>query len=252
MGEGMKILLTNDDGVQSPGIMLFAEGLRRAGHSVFVFAPASNQSGVSHSLTFFRGPRKIREIGENTWSCEGTPADCVVLALMGVVPEYPEVVVSGINRGANLGTDIVYSGTAAAARQGAFDNVPSLAFSLNEGDGGYQGEWHWDMAVGFAVENFERILGFWKPDSFININIPNRPEKPLELVRAFPSFRYYNDSIDIYHAPDGRRYCFAKTGKATAKPEQGSDWEAVMGNNASLSEIYIHPVLLESVVRGRV
>jgi 5'-nucleotidase len=164
-------------------------------------------------------------------------------------------VISGINRGANLGTDILFSGTASAARQGALYDIPSLAFSLVEG-GMDTAEalvpcgdhWYWDMAVSFAVEHLDRIRGCWKPDSFINVNIPNRKEKPLDLVHAFPSLRYYNDSIDIYHAPDGCRYCFTKVGKVSAKPEQGSDCEVVAGNNASLSEIYIHPPLLESVL----
>jgi 5'-nucleotidase len=83
----MKILLTNDDGVDSPGIVLFAKALREAGHRVFVFAPSFDQSGVSHSISFFHSPCKISEIEKDTWSCEGTPVDCVVLALMGGVPE---------------------------------------------------------------------------------------------------------------------------------------------------------------------
>ena len=245
----MKILLTNDDGIDSPGITLLAEGLRKAGHRVAVVAPTSNQSGVSHAISFLNGPCKLTQIAEDTWSCTGTPVDCIVIALFGGLPELvaerhspPDMIISGINRGANLGTDIIYSGTAAAARQGTLCHIPSAAFSLIEGD-----EWNWDMAVGFIVEHFDRIMAFWKPDSFINVNIPNRREKPLKLVHAFPSLRYYNDSIDIYHAPDGYRYCFAKAGRISAKPEQGSDWDAVAGNNASLSEIFIHPLLLESV-----
>jgi len=249
----MRILLTNDDGINSPGILLLAQGLRRAGHRVFVLAPDSDQSGVSHAITFFSGPCKLSDIEEDTWSLRGTPADCVVVALMGGIPELsagqhspPDVIVSGINRGANLGTDILYSGTAAAARQGSLCGIPSLALSLVEGDFKHCG-WNWDMAAGFSVEYFDRMMAYWKPDSFINVNIPNRGEKPLSLVHAFPSLRYYNDSLDVYHAPDGYRYCFTDAGKVTAKPEQGSDWEAVKGDNASLSEIYIHPLLLESV-----
>ena len=252
----MRILLTNDDGFESPGIILLAAALREAGHKVFVIAPTSNRSGVSHSVTFFNGPCKLIEIAQDTWACEGTPADCVIIALFGGIPELcmpgkpgasaesapPDVVISGINRGANLGTDIVYSGTAAAARQGALCNIPSLALSLAEG-----AVWYWDMAVVFAIERLEEMLSYWKPNTFVNVNIPNRQEIPSLLVHAFPSLRYYNDSIDLYHAPDGYRYCFAKTGDVSAEPEQGSDWEAVEGNSASISEIFIHPVLLESV-----
>ena len=175
----------------------------------------------------------------------------MVVALLGGIPELHienepfDMVVSGINRGANLGTDLVYSGTAAAARQGALWDVHSLALSLHEGE-----VWYWDMAVSFALERLEELRACWKPHSFVNVNIPNQQEKPLKIVHAFPSFRYYNDSIDLYHTPDGRRYCFVKGGEISAKPEQGSDWEAVMAHNASLSEIYIHPLLLESV-KGR-
>jgi 5'-nucleotidase len=239
---GLKILLTNDDGVGSPGILLLAEALRKAGHKVFVFAPASDQSGVSHSITYFHRPCKVIELGEDMWSCEGTPADCVVLALMGGIPETPELVIAGINRGVNLGTDITYSGTAAAARQGSLCNIPSLALSLAEGE-----SWNWDMAVSFVLDRFEQILAYWKPHSFINVNIPNKREKPSALVHAFPAFRYYSDCIDIFRAPDGHRYCFARVEENLAKPEQGSDWAVVEENNASISEIFIHPLMLESV-----
>jgi 5'-nucleotidase len=237
----MRLLLTNDDGINSPGIMLLASALREAGHKVFVLAPVADRSGVSHSITFLRGPNKIVQIDEDTWYCDGTPVDCVVIGLMGGLPESasPDVIVSGINRGANLGTDIIYSGTAAAARQGALCNIPSLALSLVEGDA-----WHWDMAVTFATERFAEMLAFWKPDCFVNVNIPSQKEMPRGLVHAFPSFRYYNDSMETYYAPDGQRYCFARAGKINVKPEKGSDWEAVAGNNASISDILIHPALL--------
>ena len=254
----MRILLTNDDGVSSPGITLLAKALREAGHRVFVLAPATDHSGVSHSVSFFSGPCKLTQIDEDTWSCEGTPADCVIVALLGGIPELcivdsedgtppspPNAVLSGINRGANLGTDIIYSGTAAAARQGGLCNIPSVALSLVEGEDKI---WNWETAVSFTVKNLEQILASWKPDSFINVNIPNRREMPASLVRAFPSIRCYNDRICIYTAPDGNRYCFSDAGTIGAKPEKGSDYDAVAGNNASLSEIFIYPVLRESVI----
>jgi 5'-nucleotidase len=237
----MQLLLTNDDGINSPGILLLAGALRGAGHRVFVLAPSSDRSGVSHSITFLNGPNKIVQVDEDTWSCDGTPVDCVVIGMRGGLPECvsPDAIVSGINRGANLGTDIIYSGTAAAARQGSFFNIPSLALSLVEGDA-----WHWDMAAAFAAERFAEMLAFWKPDCFVNVNIPNQKETPRSLVHAFPSLRYYNDSIEIYYAPDGSRYCFARAGEIGAKPEKGSDWEAVSGCCASISDILIHPALL--------
>ena len=255
----MRILLTNDDGVSSPGILLLAKALREAGHRVFVLAPSQDQSGVSHSVTFYNGPCKLTLIEEDTWSCGGTPADCVIIALMGGIPDLnllpnpengappspPDVILSGINRGANLGTDITYSGTAAAARQGGLCGIPSVALSLVEGDAA---GWNWEMAASFTVKHLGMMLEYWKPGCFINVNIPNRKEMPVSLLRSFPSIRYYSDRICTYTAPDGRRYCFTDIGAISAKEEKGSDYDAVAGNNASISEIFIHPVLLESVM----
>jgi 5'-nucleotidase len=154
----------------------------------------------------------------------------------------PDLIIAGINRGANIGTDIVYSGTAAAARQGSLCRIPSLALSLIEG-----GVWHWDMAVAFAVERLEEMRSCWRADSFVNVNIPNTAAGPSALVPAFPSLRYYNDRIDVYAAPDGGQYCFARAGIIGAKPEAGSDWDVVSKNQAAISVICVHPVLLEAV-----
>jgi 5'-nucleotidase len=250
----MRILLTNDDGYTSPGITLLAKALREAGHQVFMLAPDSDRSGVSHSISFFNGLCKLTEIEKDTWSCSGTPADCVVLALLGGIPELkildddagipPDLIISGINRGANVGTDLIYSGTAAAARQGSLIGIPSLALSLVEGD-----TWHWETAVSFSVERLEEMRRFWKADTFVNVNIPNTAAAPTALVSTFPSIRHYNDRIDPYEASGGGRYCFARTGKIGARPEEGSDWEALSRNHASMSAVFIHPVTLDEVRR---
>jgi 5'-nucleotidase len=246
----MRILLTNDDGIASPGIGLLAKALRLAGHRVFVIAPSANRSGVSHSISFLDSPCRLREIEADTWSCSGTPADCVVVGLLGGVPEIqsitaqengrpaspPDLIVSGINRGANLGTDIVYSGTAAAARQGSLLGIPSIALSLVEG-----AVWHWDMAVAFAVDRLQEMRALWKADTFVNVNIPNSAGGPSGLVSAFPSLRRYNDRITVYNAPDGQSYCFSNGGEVDAWPDRGSDWDVVSNNGASWSGILIHP-----------
>jgi len=258
----VRILLTNDDGAESPGILLLADALRGAGHRVFMVAPSSDKSGVSHSISFFKGSRKLAEIQRDGYSFDGTPVDCVIVALRGGVPELdmtergsgtpPDVVISGINRGANLGTDIVFSGTVAAARQGAFYGIRSLALSLVHGFH-VHGDvpWHWNTAVDFVLERLDEMLAYWKPDSFVNVNIPNRGEKPQGLVHAFPSLRYYSDDITVSHGPDGHRYCSANLGEAGARPDPGSDWKTVAENSASISGVFVHPVLLEDVrMRG--
>ena len=251
----MRILLTNDDGLSSPGIGLLARALREAGYRVFVAAPDSDRSGVSHSISFLKAPCKLTETEPDTWSCSGTPVDCIVLALLGGIPELtmldggggipPDMILSGINRGANIGTDIVYSGTAAAARQGSLMGIPSAALSLVEG-----GRWQWEMAAAFAVERLAEIRRRWQADIFVNVNIPNGAVPPSALVPAFPSVRYYNDRIDPYDAPDGGRYCFARAGEVGAKPETGSDWDVVSRNQASISAVFIHPVVVEDLRRS--
>ena len=251
----MRLLLTNDDGFESPGILLLADALRGAGHRVIMVAPDRDNSGISHAITFFKGLHKLAEIGSDSFSFEGTPADCVVIALRGGLPELsmedgfaPDAVIAGINRGANLGSDLVYSGTAGAARQGAFCGIPSLALSLVQGD---EKDWYWDQAVAFTVERLEEMLGYWKPDSFVNVNLPNRPEKPEGLVHSYPAFRHYKDVISVYRAPDGNSYCMASPERVNADWEAGSDCNAVINGSAAISEIFIHPLLIEDVGKRR-
>ena len=254
----MRILLTNDDGIASPGIDLLAKALRKAGHRVFILAPDADRSGTSHSITFLSGPCKITQIENDTWSCSGTPVDCVIFALLGGIPELciveephgsagkaPDLILSGINRGANIGTDIIYSGTAAAARQGSLIGIPSAALSLVEGDNG----WHWGPAVSFIVEKLAEIRDYWREGTFVNVNFPNTATGPSALIPAFPSHRRYNDRIETYVAPDGGLYCFARAGKITNNPQvqgkvNGSDWDEVMKNNAAFSVVLSQPAVV--------
>lgn len=252
----MKILLTNDDGISSPGISLFAKSLRNAGHRVFTVAPDTNRSGCSHSIMFLHNPLKLTEIDEDTWSCSGTPVDCVITALLGGIHEIciategsslnmeraPDLVLSGINAGANLGTDIIYSGTAAAARQGSIFGIPSVALSLVDSDLPYQ----WDTVITYITEKLISIMGYWKAGAFVNVNFPNIEKKPSALVQTFPSLRYYNDRIVTFTAPQGGKYCFVRPGKAESVPEDGSDWSEVIKNNAAFSLVMSQPALLES------
>jgi len=253
----MRILLTNDDGVSSPGINLLAASLRQAGHRVFIVAPDKNRSGCSHSISFLDDPVKLKEIEKDTWSCSGTPVDCVIIALLGGIPEInikpsmenklnlenaPDLILSGINLGANLGTDLTYSGTAAAARQGSFFGIASIALSLVDND---MGMYHWDPIISYIIEKLPEFMGFWEPGSFININFPNNGKKPAALVPSFPSMRYYNDKVERYTAPDGGLFCFTRTGKVGNQPAEGSDWAEVLKNNAALSVVKSQPVLRE-------
>jgi len=256
----MRILLTNDDGISATGITLLAKALREAGHRVFIVAPDVNRSGYSHSISFLDKPCKLTVIEKDTWSCSGTPVDCVIVGLLGGIGEIciiseggkitldnaPDLILSGINHGANLGTDITYSGTAAAARQGSFFGIPSVALSLVEN----HGLWQWEPLISYITEKLGEIAAFWRAGTFVNINFPNIEKKPSALVPVFPSMRYYNDRIVTFAAPDGGLYCFAKSGKANNIPEDGSDWAEVLKNNAALSVILSQPAAVSRNTEG--
>jgi 5'-nucleotidase len=251
----MNILLTNDDGLESPGILLLAAALREGGHRTTVLAPDRDRSGVSHSISFLSHPLVLKPRGEDTWSCSGLPVDCVVTALLGGIPYRPDLILSGINRGANLGTDLLYSGTAAAARQGSLFGVPSIALSLAGdvlgdaipgdailGDDSQDRVFYWDMAVEFSLSHLEELAAQWKTGTFINVNIPNGPRGPGGLAPAFPSQRFYHDSLEIMDAPDGDRYCFYHAGEVTVHQQAGSDRDVISRNLAAVSSVWVHPV----------
>src|SRR3981081_2573438 len=163
-----RILLTNDDGIHSDGLVKLERALREIGY-VVVVAPAAEMSGASHSLTLSR-PLRIRQIDDRHWTVDGTPTDCVTLALHKILKkdELPDVCVSGINHGGNLGDDATYSGTVAGALEATILGVPGLAFSLVARE-------HFDFreAAQFAVVAVRKVLAEGLPEgTLLNINIP--------------------------------------------------------------------------------
>jgi len=176
-------------------------------------------------------------VDERVFSCSGTPADCVIIGANGALPGKPELVISGINIGPNIGTDVVYSGTAAAARQGALMGIPSVALSLDS----FKEPFHFDALSRFAADNLETFVRLWRPDHFININAPNLAVyRGVEITR--PSRRLYHDRIDEYRAPDGRSYFFIHGFRVETVKESGSDWDAVSRGMVSISPVVLQPV----------
>jgi 5'-nucleotidase len=168
------------------------------------------------------------------------------ITTLGGLPVKPDLVVSGINAGANLGTDLVYSGTAAAARQAALHGIPAIALSLViEG-----GPVYWDRAVAFSREHLEELVSLWKEDTFINVNIPNSPDFSEVPEITFPSRRRYGDAIVNFDAPDGSRYCFVTGGPVISEEEPGSDGDAISRNRVSVSPVFIHPVVRRDMCAG--
>ncbi len=238
----MTVLLTNDDGIESPGLDALAEALSGA-HEVWIVAPDRERSGSSHSITL-RGSVQFRKLAERRFSCGGTPADCVLYSCLGALPVKPDLILAGINLGPNLGTDVVYSGTAAAARQGALMGYPSAALSV----AGSRGPLYFDAAASFAERNAETIVALWKPDHFLNVNVPNRPERSLAAVVTHPSRRIYRDTIASFTAPSRDVYYFLESVPSDAARDEGSDWEAVSRGDISISPIFLHPISHDDVV----
>lgn len=235
----MHILLTNDDGISHPYLKAVADRLAKE-HDVWILAPAGQQSACSHAMTL-RGPITVKQETGRSYACAGTPVDCVLLAFHGFLPVQPEeidLVISGINPGPNLGTDIIYSGTAAGARQGALLGKPSFAVSINRMDSNMDLTFH----VEFIARNLNTLLDLWSPGYFININFPAHINNCPEVKITFPAKRIYHDNLTRFTAPDGNTYCFFTGDEPESVQEKGSDHYTVLHNNISVSLISIHPI----------
>jgi 5'-nucleotidase len=166
--------------------------------------------------------------------------------MMGALPVKPDLVIAGINAGANIGTDLIYSGTAAAARQGALYGVPAIAFSLVSSPEPFL----WDMAIDYAVTHLEELAALWVKDTFLNVNLPNIAGGPQESRITYPALREYEDILTRRPGADGRIVCSMGIGKVINHPEAGSDWEAVAGRCVSVSPVFLPPVVLRDICAG--
>jgi 5'-nucleotidase len=239
-GDTMNILLTNDDGITEEGFPEFAEALRGRGvYRVYVIAPDRNRSGVSNAITVMTDRMELKSVAEDTWICEGTPADCARLGIMGALPVKIDLLVSGINKGPNVGTDIIYSGTAAGARQGALCGVPSVAYSL----AGIRPPYYWKDAINYAVSHLEEFISIWKRDIFLNVNMPNVSGGAREYKITYPSLRDYDDTVSFAREPGGIIACTIKGGPVVTEDAGGTDYRALLDGYASVSPVFLYPVV---------
>ena len=204
----LRILISNDDGVFAAGIQTLAAEAVRRGHRVTVVCPDQERSATGHGLTLQTPLRANRadELfapGVTAWACSGNPSDCVKLALFQLLSEPPDLVLSGINHGPNLGTDVLYSGTVAAAMEGTIEGLPALAVS--------SADFQWrqfEPAARLAMDVAEAMLQRgWPPGLLLNLNVPPRPAEalgPLQWCRT--AVRRYSDQFDQRQDPRGRTY----------------------------------------------
>ena len=218
----MKILVSNDDGYMARGIVALAEALAEIAE-VILMAPDRNHSGASNSLTL-HSPLRVRQVEENRYFVNGTPSDCVHLALSGYLPDDPDIVVSGVNHGANLGDDVIYSGTVAAAMEGRFLGLPAIAVSLV----GQHGK-HFDTAARVACDLVKRLQSDPLPgDIILNVNVPDLPFDELAGVEV-TRLGFRHRSEPLIEETDPRRRTIYWIGPAGPGQDAGpgTDFEAV-------------------------
>ncbi|MGE5789752.1 MAG: 5'/3'-nucleotidase SurE [Syntrophaceae bacterium] len=228
------ILVTNDDGVHAPGLIALFKAMKDLGDA-FVVAPDRERSAVGHALTLHR-PLKAEELRENVYSVNGTPTDCVALGIHKVLPRKPFLVASGINRGANLGDDITYSGTVSAAIEGTILGVPSFAISL-VGDKPY----HYETAVPYAVEVARYILEKSLPfDTLLNVNVPNIAKDQVKGIKfTRQGKRVYDNAIQEIYSPWRDKHYWIGRGQPYWDQGEDMDIQAVLDGYVSITPIHL-------------
>ena len=230
----MRILVANDDGYLAPGLAALADRMRNLGE-VLVIAPESNHSGASNSLTLSR-PLTVREASNGFLYVNGTPTDCVHVALTGLLPERPDLVVSGINNGQNMGDDTIYSGTVAAAMEGYLFGVPSIAFSQVE-----KGHAHLDGAAQIAAEVVERFVSDpLTGPILLNVNIPNRPRDELRGMQVTRlGKRHHSEPVIRAANPHGEPIYWIGAAGVAKDAGPGTDFHAVENGYVSITPLHL-------------
>jgi len=235
MTDQIRILVTNDDGIHSKGIIILAKALKAVG-DVYVVAPDRERSAIAHSLTLHR-PLRVEKIKKNFYAVDGTPADCVHLAVNAIVPGRPQLVVSGINKGGNLGDDVTYSGTVSAAFEGTLLGIPSFAVSQVA-----RSHFKFDTAARFAVRVARFILQKGLPkDTLLNINVPNLDEKGIRSYKITEQGRWVHDGTGVVEKvdPRGKKYYWIGEGPLTFARKGNTDFEAVSASYISITPLHL-------------
>ena len=246
----MRILITNDDGVHAHGLKVLERIARKLGDEVFVVAPESDQSGVAHSLSL-NNPMRLREVGPRHFAVQGTPTDCVIMGVRRLLADAPpDLILSGVNRGQNIAEDVTYSGTIAAAMEGALLGVPSIA--LSQCYGGARDKVEWDCAETLGPQIIERILAAGVPEGMlVNVNFPACPAAKATGVAVTRQGRRDSELMQIEERRDGRGipYYWLKFTRGGFEPEIGSDIEALAANKVSITPLSLN--LTDEATRAR-
>lgn len=232
------ILVTNDDGINSLGLISLYDSMKKLGNA-YIVAPDRERSAVSHSLTMHR-PLKVEKLNHNVFSVNGTPTDCVAIGVNKILPEKPAFIVSGINKGANLGDDITYSGTVSAAIESTIMGIPAFAISLvfKKKSASHL---YFDTAAKIAVEIGKYILKNSLPyDTLLNVNVPNLPLKDIKGIKITRQGKHiYDESIHETFAPNGEKYYWIGGGNPYWEHGDDTDIQAIKDDHVSITPIHL-------------
>lgn len=232
------ILVTNDDGINSSGLISLYNSMKKLGDA-YIVAPDRERSAVSHSLTMHR-PLKVEQVNHRIYSINGTPTDCVAIGVNKILPDKPAFIVSGINKGANLGDDITYSGTVSAAIESTIMGIPAFAISLVIKKKS-ESPLFFDIAAKIAIEIGKYILKNSLPyDTLLNVNVPNLPLKDIKGIKFTRQGKHiYDESIHETFDPSGEKYYWIGGGNPYWEHGDDTDIQAVKDNYVSITPIHL-------------
>jgi 5'-nucleotidase len=231
----MNIMVTNDDGINAPGIRALAEAMKELG-SVTVVAPDRERSAAGHSMTL-HSPLRIFKLHEGWYAVDGTPTDCVNMGIHNMLPISPDLIVSGINHGANMGDDVTYSGTVAAAMEANLMGIPAVAFSLATFEKGG----HFGDAAQIALRVARQVIANALPsDTFLNVNIPNcRLDEMQPTLITRQGKRSFIGKIVDKTDPRGRKYFWIGSEEHALNDEEGTDFYAINRRHVSVTPLHL-------------
>ena len=233
----MRILLTNDDGIHAEGLAVLERIARKLSDDVWIVAPETDQSGLAHSLTLSE-PLRLRKVGEKHFALRGTPTDCVIMGIREILPEKPDLVLSGVNDGANMADDVTYSGTIAGAIEGTLQGVRSFALSqaVRRENGRVA---PWEVAESYAPDLIRKLSELDLPDgTFLNLNFPNCEPKDVQGVQVTSQGKLdFGLTIDARNDGRGLPYYWLRFGERQGHFREGTDIHALKEGKISVTPL---------------